>query len=148
MANKQIIKERRLQDDAWKVVSLVDGEAPFDVCLPVGPLLFGGGTKGILTYGSNVWIYKQAIWRRAMRDQIYAHARSNRLGVEDAWLGLLVAKGVPREKAEKVLMLTISVIRGFAVRALWQQDEALFRSLLAEWKLIISGHLAALKKPA
>jgi uncharacterized protein (DUF934 family) len=39
MANKQIIKERRLQDDAWKVVSLVDGEAPFDVCLPVGPLL-------------------------------------------------------------------------------------------------------------
>ncbi len=39
MAKKQIIKERRLQDDAWKVVTLVDGEAPFDVCLPVGPLL-------------------------------------------------------------------------------------------------------------
>jgi uncharacterized protein (DUF934 family) len=39
MANKQIIKERRLQDDAWKVVTLVDGVAPFDVCLPVGPLL-------------------------------------------------------------------------------------------------------------
>jgi uncharacterized protein (DUF934 family) len=39
MANKQIIKERRLQDDAWKIVTLVDGEAPFDVCLPVGPLL-------------------------------------------------------------------------------------------------------------
>ena len=39
MADKQIIKERRLQDDAWKVVTLVDGEAPFDVCLPVGPLL-------------------------------------------------------------------------------------------------------------
>ena len=39
MASKQIIKERRLQDDAWKVVNLVDGEAPFDVCLPVGPLL-------------------------------------------------------------------------------------------------------------
>ncbi len=36
---KQIIKERRLQDDEWKVVTLVDGEAPFDVCLPVGPLL-------------------------------------------------------------------------------------------------------------
>jgi hypothetical protein len=39
MANTDIIKERRLQDDAWKVVTLVDGEAPFDVCLPVGPLL-------------------------------------------------------------------------------------------------------------
>ena len=39
MANKQIIKERRLQGDAWKVVTLVDGEAPLDECLPVGPLL-------------------------------------------------------------------------------------------------------------
>ncbi len=38
MANK-IIKERRLQDDEWKVVNLVDGEAAIDVCLPVGPLL-------------------------------------------------------------------------------------------------------------
>ncbi len=82
---------------------------------------------------------------RGMRDRIYEHAKRNRLGVEDAWLDLLVAKGVPRDKAEKVLMLTISVIRGFAVRALWQQDETLFRSLLAEWKLIIGGHLAALK---
>jgi len=34
-----IIKERRIQEDAWKVVTPVDGEAPFDVCLPVGPLL-------------------------------------------------------------------------------------------------------------
>lgn len=39
MANKQIIKERRLQDDEWKVVDLADGEAAIDVCLPVGPLL-------------------------------------------------------------------------------------------------------------
>jgi len=85
---------------------------------------------------------------RAIRDQIYAHARSSRLGVEQAWLELLVARGVPREKAEKVLWLTISVVRGFAVRALWQQDEALFRSLLAEWKLIVSGHLAALSSHA
>ncbi len=35
----KIIKERRLQDDEWKVVNLVDGEAAIDVCLPVGPLL-------------------------------------------------------------------------------------------------------------
>jgi uncharacterized protein (DUF934 family) len=34
-----IIKERHVQEDAWKVVTLVDDEAPFDVCLPVGPLL-------------------------------------------------------------------------------------------------------------
>ena len=81
---------------------------------------------------------------RAIRDRIYEHARSNRLGVEDAWLALLVAKGVPKESAEKVLWLTISVVRGFAVRALWQQDDKLFRSLLDEWKVIIAGHLKTL----
>lgn len=36
---RQLIKERRLQDDVWKVVTLVDGQPEFDVCLPVGPLL-------------------------------------------------------------------------------------------------------------
>jgi uncharacterized protein (DUF934 family) len=39
LQSRQVIKERRLQDDLWKVVSLVDGAAPSDVCLPVGPLL-------------------------------------------------------------------------------------------------------------
>lgn len=39
MAERKLIKERRIHDDAWKFVNLVDGEAPIDVCLPVGPLL-------------------------------------------------------------------------------------------------------------
>jgi uncharacterized protein (DUF934 family) len=40
MANtRHIIKERRLQDDIWKVVNLADGQAAADVRLPYGPLL-------------------------------------------------------------------------------------------------------------
>ena len=38
MANR-LIKERRLENDVWKVVTLVDGQPELDVCLPVGPLL-------------------------------------------------------------------------------------------------------------
>jgi hypothetical protein len=45
--------------------------APWPLLLPVGPLLFGGGTKGVLSYGAQVLIYKQAIWLRAMRDQVF-----------------------------------------------------------------------------
>ena len=81
---------------------------------------------------------------RSLRDQIYGHARTSRLDVEDAWLNLLTDRGVPRPKAEKILWLTISIIRGLAVRALWQKDEALFQSLLDEWKLILAGHLKQL----
>jgi AcrR family transcriptional regulator len=78
---------------------------------------------------------------RGLRDRIYAYTRESRLGVEAAWLDVLVEHGVPRAKAEKVLWLTISIVRGFAVRALWQRDDTKFRELLDEWKLILAGHL-------
>lgn len=80
---------------------------------------------------------------RGLRDKIYGYSRENRLGVEEAWLNVLCEHGLPRSKAEKILWLTISIVRGFAVRALWQRDEKLFRSLLDEWKLILSDHLKA-----
>lgn len=81
---------------------------------------------------------------RALRDKIYGYARESRLGVEDAWLRLLVERGLPEKKAEKLLWLTISIVRGFSVRALWQRDDARFRELLDEWKLILAGHLKTL----
>lgn len=78
---------------------------------------------------------------RALRDKIYETTRASRLGVEAAWLEVLCARGVPRERAEKILWLTISIIRGFSVRALWQRDDAWFRVLLDEWKNILATHL-------
>lgn len=78
---------------------------------------------------------------RALRDQIYGYTRDSRLGVEAAWIEVLCESGLPREKAENVLWLTIGLVRGFAVRALWQRDEKKFRELLDEWKLILAGHL-------
>jgi AcrR family transcriptional regulator len=78
---------------------------------------------------------------RGLRDQVYGFARESRLGVEQAWLDVLCGHGIPPAKAEKILWLTISIVRGFSVRALWQRDEKLFRSLLDEWKVILYGHL-------
>jgi len=78
---------------------------------------------------------------RNLRQKVYQYARESRLAVEQAWLGVLLSHGVPEEKAGKVLWLTISIVRGFSVRALWQRDEKLFRSLLDEWKTIIYAHL-------
>jgi AcrR family transcriptional regulator len=78
---------------------------------------------------------------RNLRQQVYQYARESRLAVEEAWLEVLCAYGVPKAKAEKVLWLTISIVRGFSVRALWQRDEKLFRGLLDEWKTIIYAHL-------
>lgn len=78
---------------------------------------------------------------RELRDQVYGYARDSRLGVEQAWLEVLCERGLPREQAEKILWLTISIVRGLSVRALWQKDEPLFRSLLDEWKRIVASYL-------
>ncbi|MES2681973.1 MAG: TetR/AcrR family transcriptional regulator [Pseudomonadota bacterium] len=82
---------------------------------------------------------------RALRNQVYAYTQESRLGVEAAWLELLCARGLPRPQAEKVLWLTISIVRGFSVRALWQRDDARFRELLDEWKLMLATHFKSLK---
>ena len=39
LQTRQLIKERRLEDDLWKVVALQEGEDPAAARLPVGPLL-------------------------------------------------------------------------------------------------------------
>lgn len=85
---------------------------------------------------------------RALRDKIYGFTRLSRLGVEAEWLELLCEQGLPRDKAEKVLWLTISIVRGLSVRALWQRDDGLFRGVLDEWKVILAGHLNQLKEGA
>ncbi len=43
--------------------------APWSLCLPFIPLLAGGGTKGLFSYGPAVQAYKLAIWMQGMRDQ-------------------------------------------------------------------------------
>ncbi|MBL6749519.1 MAG: TetR/AcrR family transcriptional regulator [Nevskia sp.] len=80
----------------------------------------------------------------SLRGRVFEYARENRLGVEQAWLDVLVRHGLAPERARKILWLTISIVRGLSVRALWQRDEALFRELLDEWKLILAGHLKQL----
>lgn len=86
--------------------------APWPLLLPVGPLLFGGGTKGILTYGNHVWIYKQAIWKRAMRDQIFWLDMATPLLVGAAVLAAFFTRKVDWRLGWAVLIL---VVMTFAV---------------------------------
>ncbi len=43
--------------------------APWPLILPLAPLLFGAGTKGVLSWGDHLLAYKSGIWLRAMRDR-------------------------------------------------------------------------------
>ena len=69
---------------------------------------------------------------------------ASRLPVEASWLAALVDTGVPRALAEDLLWLTISIVRGLAVRRLWQHDAARFERLFKLWRQMVARHLQAL----
>jgi AcrR family transcriptional regulator len=75
---------------------------------------------------------------RKIREHIYSVARTHRPAVEEAWLTVLQRSGMERERAETVVWLTLSVVRGLAIRSLWQPDPKRFRRLLDEWKALIA----------
>jgi len=76
--------------------------------------------------------------------QISAAAR---LPVEASWLSALIESGVPAEVAEDLLWLTNSIVRGLAVRRLWQNDTARFNRLFKLWRQMVARYLDTLPRP-
>lgn len=77
-----------------------------------------------------------------------AISAASRLPVEASWLAALIEAGVPPEVAEDLLWLTISIVRGLAVRRLWQHDAARFNRLFKLWREMVAEYLKALAPPA
>jgi AcrR family transcriptional regulator len=69
-----------------------------------------------------------------------------RLPVEASWLQALVGSGVPVSVAEDLLWLSISIVRGFAVRRLWQDDMSRFQRLFRRWRQMVACYLEALPR--
>ncbi|HEU0203170.1 MAG TPA: TetR/AcrR family transcriptional regulator [Burkholderiaceae bacterium] len=70
-----------------------------------------------------------------------------RLPVEASWLSALIDAGVPAEVAEDILWLTNSIVRGLAVRRLWQEDTARFNRLFKLWRQMVAQYLDNLPRP-
>lgn len=78
-----------------------------------------------------------------IRERIFAISRENRLPAERAWHEVLTRAGLPDELAEDALWLTISIVRGLAVRRLWQKDPERGRRLLRLWRHIFWTYVEA-----
>lgn len=70
---------------------------------------------------------------------------ATRLPVEAHWRAALVDSGVPADMADDLLWLTLSIVRGLAVRRLWQHDPPRFKRLFALWREMVAGHLRTLQ---
>ena len=70
---------------------------------------------------------------------------ATRLPVEAHWRAALVDSGVPADVADDLLWLTLSIVRGLAVRRLWQHDPPRFKRLFRLWREMVAGHLQTLQ---
>ena len=82
-----------------------------------------------------------SITNARLRRKHLAMVRVARLSAEQAWLDALVAAGLPEKTADDVLWLTLALVRGLAVRMLWQNDPEHFDRLLALWRTIVESHV-------
>ena len=66
---------------------------------------------------------------------------ATRLPVEAHWRAALVDSGVPADVADDLLWLTLSIVRGLAVRRLWQHDAPRFNRLFRRWREMVTRYL-------
>src|SRR6266850_865934 len=74
---------------------------------------------------------------QAVRKQILDISRKARRPVEAAWSEALAASGVPPSLSADIVALTLGVVRGMALRTLWDNDPKWFDELFAVWRRMI-----------
>lgn len=67
--------------------------------------------------------------------------RDFRISVEEAWLKSLEDAGYDRVVANDILALTLSLVRGFAVRTLIEPDRTKINRLLKTWRSIVEVYM-------
>lgn len=90
----------------------------------------------------------QARMQASMENAFTQISAATRLPVEAHWFEALVASGVPAALADDLLWLTLSIVRGVAIRRLWQQDPPRFRRLFNLWREMVLGHLESVASGA
>lgn len=78
---------------------------------------------------------------KRFRNKLMGMVRNARLPAEQAWLEALVASGMSEKTADDVLWLTLGLVRGLAIRMLWQNEPERFDRLLKLWRGIVEGYI-------
>ncbi len=112
-ASRQRISALKVDDDVIKAIMADAEDYFFGKDLAIGLDMLGAGGRD-----------------PELRSEAQEIAKSNRLLIEDMWLDVLQKRGLPQQDAEDIVWLVMSMIRGLAVRMLWQRDQARFERVL------------------
>jgi AcrR family transcriptional regulator len=76
-----------------------------------------------------------------LRNEIVEITKSARVPVEEAWVKALVSRGYSDKRAAELVAMTFSMIRGFAVRNLWDSSVGVWDEHLAMWKKLVEREM-------
>lgn len=80
----------------------------------------------------------------ALRESVLASVREYRQSVEESWRATMISVGYPKDLTTTLFSLTLAIVRGFAIRRLWQDDKASQDAAFALWEqavvLILQAH--------
>ena len=79
---------------------------------------------------------------QSVRKQILDISRKARRPAETAWTEALAASGVSGPLASDIVALTLSLVRGMAIRTLWDNDPKWFDELFTLWRQMIKVFLS------
>jgi AcrR family transcriptional regulator len=79
---------------------------------------------------------------QSVRKKILDISRKARRPVETAWTEALAANGVPGQLAADLVALTLGLVRGMALRTLWDNDPKWFDELFSLWRKMIKVFLS------
>lgn len=83
----------------------------------------------------------------SVREQVLDIARGARLPVEQAWGQALAAAGIPAELAPGLLSIMLGVVRGLALRKLWDNDPKRDDQQFAMLRDMARAYIVAQGKP-
>lgn len=78
---------------------------------------------------------------RRLKQETRQFTRQTRFSIEATWRDTLISSGLPEQLAKDVLALTLSVVRGFSVRTLIENDPEHFSRLLEVWRKIVRHYI-------
>lgn len=71
-----------------------------------------------------------------IKTEILDASRNARLPIEAAWAASM-SQFMPRPLAEMLVYMTFNIVRGYAMRTLWEDDPARYAEMIATWKSMV-----------
>lgn len=72
-----------------------------------------------------------------IKAEILDASRNARLAIEAAWVDRM-SEFMPRSLAEIIVYMTFNIVRGYAIRTLWEDDPARYTEMIATWKSLMA----------